>query len=90
MIATKVAGRSAGNVWIPANRESPKGATCGGPVVDGPSIRSALEAELRRLRTDYVDLFQIHWPDRYFTGFGRNQYKVRCSDSVLSKYRRCC
>lgn len=31
---------------------------------DGPSIRIALEQSLRRLRTDYLDLYQIHWASR--------------------------
>lgn len=30
----------------------------------GQSVRQALEGSLRRLKTDYVDLYQIHWPSR--------------------------
>lgn len=36
----------------------------GGRRADGASIRQALEASLRRLQTDYIDLYQIHWASR--------------------------
>ncbi len=51
VLATKVAG--GGNRWIR-----------GGRPPSGESVREALEGSLRRLRTDYVDLYQIHWPAR--------------------------
>lgn len=36
----------------------------GGARVTGQTIREALEASLIRLKTDYVDLYQLHWPNR--------------------------
>lgn len=44
--------------WVTANRTEPKGQPTV-PRVDAPSIVAALEGELRRLQTDYVDLLQV-------------------------------
>ncbi len=73
VLASKVAGRSSGLEWIPANRTSPPGEDRS-PVLDGPSVIAACEGELRRLGTDYLDVLYLHWPDRYYAGFGRSQY----------------
>lgn len=35
-----------------------------GQPVTGAAFTAALDASLKRLRTDYIDLYQIHWPDR--------------------------
>jgi len=43
----------------------------GGRAPDAASVREALEASLRRLRTDYLDLYQIHWPSRGHYNFER-------------------
>ena len=39
------------------------------------NIRQALEGSLKRLQTDYVDLYQIHWPDRKVNNFGQKGYE---------------
>jgi aryl-alcohol dehydrogenase-like predicted oxidoreductase len=59
-LATKVTGRS-DNGWL---RD-------GAPVrVTREQVRLAAERSLRNLRTEMIDLYQIHWPDRPTRGFG--------------------
>jgi len=65
IIATKIAGPSRGFAWIR-----------NGPRISREHINAAIDASLKRLQTDYVDLYQIHWPDRYVPMFGASSYDV--------------
>ncbi|SFR34082.1 Predicted oxidoreductase [Yoonia tamlensis] len=59
VVATKVSGNNPG--WV---RD--------GKGFDGSNIRETVEASLKRLRTDVIDLYQLHWPDRGSYMFRQN------------------
>lgn len=74
IVATKVTGPSGMN-YIPTRRvpASPNGPT----HLDRASILAAADGCLQRLNTDYIDLFQVHWPARYIGGlFGDMRYHL--------------
>ncbi|WP_200914944.1 aldo/keto reductase [Jeongeupia sp. HS-3] len=63
IVATKVAGPNRGMDWIR-----------GGPQLNAAQIVAACDASLARLQTDYIDLYQVHWPARAVPMFGASQY----------------
>lgn len=59
-LATKIAGPARGMDWVRG----------GSADVSPAAIAQACEASLRRLQTDVIDLYQIHWPVRFVPAFG--------------------
>ena len=74
IVATKITAPGRGFDWV---RGGPRG-------VDRKSIQEALNGSLRRLQTDYVDLYQIHWPDRYLPLFGNIFYEPKQERPAVS------
>lgn len=64
IIATKVAGPGPG--WIDHIR--------GGSRLNRQHMQQALNDSLNRLQTEYIDLYQIHWPERHTNFFGQLGY----------------
>lgn len=70
IIATKVAGRGGGPrgdfTWLRDDKQPPN--------LGRKQIFEAVDKSLKRLQTDYIDLYQTHWTDRLTTNFGRAEY----------------
>ena len=46
----------------------------------GDSIKQAIDLELKRLQTDYIDLYKLHWPERHTNTFGVRDFKPSPKD----------
>ena len=83
ILASKIAGP--GLKWIRG----------GGEQYSAESIEEALNNSLKRLKTDYIDLYQLHWPERNTNYFGDldyehniNEKKWNSFDSILKTLKK--
>jgi aryl-alcohol dehydrogenase-like predicted oxidoreductase len=73
VLATKVAGPARGMPWV---RE--------GSGMTAQNILDSCHASLKRLQTDVIDLYQIHWPERHVPAFGMAYFDPSKDKSVTS------
>jgi len=73
ILATKVAGPAD---WLSYIRD-------GRPRLNRQHIEAALDSSLQRLQTDYIDLYQLHWPDRSTNFFGQLGYRHRQEEETV-------
>jgi aryl-alcohol dehydrogenase-like predicted oxidoreductase len=77
VVATKITGPNPGLSYVRENMD-----------FSNASIDEALENNLKRLQTDYVDVYQLHWPERNTNFFGKLNYKHDSEEKWEDNYAR--
>ncbi len=72
VIATKVAGKSTDLDYARPGDQTPD--------LTAEQVRYAAEGSLKRLQTDYIDLYQVHWPSRKVNSFGTRFLPLEIAD----------
>ena len=76
ILASKIASKSDGLEWIRGGAEK--------LGFDKANMSAAIDASLKRLKTEYIDLYQLHWPERKIPRFGQLDYKYNPTDNWTS------
>jgi aryl-alcohol dehydrogenase-like predicted oxidoreductase len=79
ILGGKVSGPRRGLDWIRG----------GPPSLDEPNIREAIEGSLKRLQTDYIDLYQLHWPERNVPMFGQYLFDPTQEFDATGQQKEC-
>ena len=92
VLATKVAGPQPANFLVAQREKTLTGKldpSAPLPRHEPAQIKRALAASLARLKTSYVDLYQLHWPDRYTPLWGNNVYQKGLESKHEQQPREC-
>ena len=68
VLATKAAGPNSAITWIRGGRAR---------NFDAANLKAAVDASLKRLQTEHIDLYQLHWPSRNVPVFGNNVFNPK-------------
>ena len=74
ILATKIAGP--GCNWIRGGRNN----------FNEKTIGEAIDGSLKRLKTDYIDLYQLHWPERSTNFFGKRDYTLDSEEGEWNSF----
>ena len=74
VLATKAAGPNPALHWVRGGEQN----------FDAANLRAAVETSLKRLQTDHIDLYQLHWPSRNVPVFGANVFEPQKERSCVA------